>query len=754
MKPKVQCFLQTAGRVLLYLVVLFMPVLLRAQAVININTHDAEYEFKLPFGAAIGTPKTIEVQGASALVTWDYNSKPSGLPGYTETTRGFTVKGLTIALPADPGANIANTEKVTIAGTPTETGTFSFTLVVTNSDASKTQTRDIKVTISKDLQVVLVLDRSGSMAWSLTSMTRWEALKNAVSSFVNKYQALQRSNDKLSITYFDTDVTPASACCNGLVAVAPGLQTTVANDLQANNPGGWTNLGKGIQVSQTKLSDASKGRSILVFTDGEQNQVPMVGNDGKSIGGTPLPANNTPGNIKIYTIGLYGPGVMNTMLQNLAGYTGGTYNHTETGNDLAAAFDAALASILANSSPQLVKRSTTKLTPGAGMQKLLEFPVNNRVDKLLLEFTFDKKFETNQLTRMLYQIKVLHDSANVTYSARTSYAGNYTNSMLLTFYFNNYTETPIAPQGKWEVFMSDSMMRVGQVLVTAIADDHNFHMTRTLGNQQPKVKDKYPIAMQLDWLGHAIKNADVQAVVLRPGEDLGDILAKNPFVAKLSSAQDAGSPGQQKFDQLIANDSTFRALMQSKSENAVALKHTANGKYEGTFDGLTVTGTYNLLIRVKAVDSAGGTIERFHEESFYTAFGGIDLASSAISTRIDNGLLIMNIKPMSKDKKLIGPGYGNAFTVSNPDIKIDKVVDNQDGSYVITYSGKIDAATTLGVAGQDVYTGKLQDAGSSGSIVDKIKAWLESLGLPAWTIWIILLLIILLLALLFRKKKK
>ncbi len=37
--------------------------------------------------------------------------------------------------------------------------------------------------------------------------------------------------------------------------------------------------------------------------------------------------------------------------------------------------------------------------------------------------------------------------------------------------------------------------------------------------------------------------------------------------------------------------------------------------------------------------------------------------------------------------------------------------------------------------------------------MDKIKKWLESIGLPAWSIWIILLLIILLLWLLFRKNE-
>ena len=51
----------------------------------------------------------------------------------------------------------------------------------------------------------------------------------------------------------------------------------------------------------------------------------------------------------------------------------------------------------------------------------------------MLEFKFDRKFEINQLLHALYQIRIMQDSVNVTFRAKPSYAGNYTNSLLLTF---------------------------------------------------------------------------------------------------------------------------------------------------------------------------------------------------------------------------------------------------------------------------------------------------------------------------------
>ncbi len=120
------------------------------------------------------------------------------------------------------------------------------------------------------------------------------------------------------------------------------------------------------------------------------------------------------------------------------------------------------------------------------------------------------------------------------------------------------------------------------------------------------------------------------------------------------------------------------------------------------------------------------------------------MAASNVSTQIVNGTLVMTFRPITTYGRYIGPAMGSAITVTNPNITIQSVVDNQDGSYTITFAGKIEEETKLVILGQEVYTGKLENAGKEPGKI---------LGLPSWLIWLLLLLVIIILFLLLRKKK-
>jgi hypothetical protein len=264
------------------------------------------------------------------------------------------------------------------------------------------------------------------------------------------------------------------------------------------------------------------------------------------------------------------------------------------------------------------------------------------------------------------------------------------------------------------------------------------------------VNDAFPVNYTLTLLGRPITDATVQAIFLRPGEDLGDLLAKNPKTVNVSQDPDAPSAGVQKFNDLWANDSSFRNAL-NRSQNIVNLAHTANGKYSGTFNGLTVSGIYHIIYLTKGNNADIGGYERFMVESFYTSFSSIDLPKSAITTSIVGGNLVMNIRPITTYGRFIGPAMGNAFSVSNPGIKVASVVDHQDGRYTITFSGSISDTTRLVLLDQVIYTGKLEDASKvkGGGIND----WIKSLGIPVWLFWLLVILFILLILLVIVQKK-
>lgn len=696
-------------------------------------------------------------------VFWEFFNNPPG-----ETDGDFTFMGITVTLPTGAPANpVGSGQVVTVMGTPTAPGSFSFTLTVTEDGGADSENRQYDIIITQAMDVVLVLDRSGSMgANTPAGITRWNALKAAAGNFGNMYQALTRPNDRLGIVYFSSSVSPISGCCDNLVPFSATIGTIVINDLNPPNPGpgGMTAMGLGMNTALGKLTDGTKARSILLITDGQQNQNPMVNSNGSIAGG-----GNGAGAIKVSTIGIGNPSpLFNTTLQNLATQNRGSYNITDDGNaftfqagnasgDLSSGFTNQFVDMLDDFSPQLIATSTTNVSQGSAPHTLLTFPLNNRVDKLLLEFVFDENFETLQLMQVLARINVQKDGASVMTSIQPSWAGNFPNSILLKIDFINQVQggPPVMnPAGNWTIQLADvAQFKITQCRVTALADDHRLNYQCSYGTTVPQVNTPLTLTTDLDWLSFPITDASVEAIVLRPGEDLGDLLAKNGLTVDVSSAPDASSPGVQKFDQLMATDQAFRDAL-ARSENLVTLNHTSKGHYEANFNDLSVAGLYRLIFRISGNHPDAGSYRRMKVENFYTSFNGIDLAASQVSSQMVNNKLVVQIRPVTLNGRFVGPAAGNAFTVDQPGVLISSIEDHQDGRYSLTFDGDVSQPVKLSLLGQDVYTGVLADIGkgSGGGIIDKIQDWLESIGLPGWSLWLLLLLLLLLLWLLFRKK--
>jgi hypothetical protein len=710
---------------------------------------------------------TITDQNAGQNVFWSIDAVFGGnitkIPA-AGFTKELTFAGLSFKLPANATENdaIAPGAMATLSGVANAPGKFRFDLLLTTQDGTKSKKAEIEVLISKNLDVVLVLDRSGSMALEASpGVKRWQALKKAALSFANEYQALQnRNNDQVRIVYFDGSPTPVSGCCGATPKkVTPALPNEFNSDFDGKDPNfGITAMGLAIKDAQGKLGSVSQNAMpvIVFFTDGEQNPVQITPN-GQGFTDNPagIPGKGQPKNIKIFTIGFEGTNGQSSLLQNIANHTGGTYHHSEKGDDLETTFEDMFTSLLANQSPQLIARSRNNIPNNASQVTLQTFPLNDRVDKLLLKFEFGRNFEVPQLIQTIARMRIEKDGVNMMQYARPSWAGNYTNLILLTLDFVTppNQQPRLNPKGEWKVSISDSTLKFNSVNLSVIADDHRLAMTRSFGNGNPRVNQSLPISLKLEWVSRAITNATVQAVVLRPGEDLGHELAVNTNNVDVSNAPDAGSPGRQKFENLWKNDSSFRALF-NRTENVVQLNHTADGNYQGTFSGLTVSGTYKLIIRVTGTDSSAGKIQRIISESFYVDFAGVDMPNSSITVTPQGGQLVMTIRPITSYKKYIGPAMGHLFGVTNPNIQIANVVDHQDGRYTITFKGNINEPTSLVLGDQTIFTGKLEDAGKGGGIIDKIKKWFEDNGIPFWLFWLfLLLLLIIILWLLFRRKK-
>lgn len=163
------------------------------------------------------------------------------------------------------------------------------------------------------LDIVLVLDQSGSMAYNFSGNTkRQAALKNAVKNFISsvadKYDP-ETSDHRMAVVTFDSI---ASTLVNWTQVDGTGKDTlTTAIDALPKSPEGGTQVGKGMQRAQTLLDNstykgsnpAQRTQVVIMFTDGKPGNYDFdisVANDAIKAAKT-MKDNG----VVVYTIGIF-----------------------------------------------------------------------------------------------------------------------------------------------------------------------------------------------------------------------------------------------------------------------------------------------------------------------------------------------------------------------------------------------------------------------------------------------------------------
>lgn len=183
-------------------------------------------------------------------------------------------------------------------------GTYTITMT---AQATGTTTTTTKV---KPMDIVLVLDQSGSMKDKFGKGTRQSAMKAAVNSFIggvaDKYST--DADHRMAIVTFGTNAdtrvnwTPVDE--SGEAAL-----TGKISDLPSN-PKGATNVGAGMEAAKSLMNDAYTGgntdrlKTVIVFTDG----VPTTESDfDTDVANTAISAAKSmkAAGVTIYTVGIF-----------------------------------------------------------------------------------------------------------------------------------------------------------------------------------------------------------------------------------------------------------------------------------------------------------------------------------------------------------------------------------------------------------------------------------------------------------------
>lgn len=211
------------------------------------------------------------------------------------------------------------------------------------------QTQEIVQSTQVDVDICLVVDRSGSMAYaanesadgfnppaaapygwnfcdSAPPQSRWLDLINGVNVFLNEIQSSPRQELISLATYSDGAVVDRQ-----LTSTYTNIQSSL-NGYTTTFCGGRTNIGGGIDAGVTTFASGLErpwaAKVLVVMTDGNHN-----------IGTDPISAatNAAAQNISIFTI-TFAQEADQALMQQVATIGKGKHYHATTGNELQVAF--------------------------------------------------------------------------------------------------------------------------------------------------------------------------------------------------------------------------------------------------------------------------------------------------------------------------------------------------------------------------------------------------------------------------------
>lgn len=664
----------------------------------NISENNADY---LPGGSVTGCPGSCVITLPPATIGKAYSFF---IPGITGSTYTFQFDGFDPSGDCSAGSIALNsaTGEITMAANdfcvfdphPDE---IEFNILVTNSTTSFQQSATCHLPIvRRPFKLVFVLDISGSMSTLVQGSatdTRWEVLKRSVGVFMDNLEKDSVYKDQVGLTYFTNYLVQPNAPMadkflpnTGEKTLLPDRTSTfIDTDMGGRVPLARTSIGDGLVDAKTKLtrySPVDTTRMIFLFTDGIQNEPPFIDPDGKSLAGGTIPINDVypagEGSIKICVVEVESFTPYAQILQNLATNNRGFYRSTTVGDetDLHEIFQDIFPLMLKDYSPQMVARKKGLIQNGMSSET---FSINGGVGRVHLQLTF-KNGDNLTMT-------VEKDGKDI-----TQYAGINTKGYLQSMNFDLPLKTSpkTTAQGKWTVKISGQNGK--RYSLACIADDHFLDYTCSLLKNDYNIGEPLKFSVNLKHSGLPLDSSanQVKAIILKPGEDLGHLLATSgwDFHQPDSDVVDAAT---QKYLDLLRNDSTFyEALL--PSEQVVVLHHDSAGYYSGQFDKTDLTGIYNVIFMMKGEIPRLGSFERTETQATLFKFAETSDTKTDVKVSVDNGqknTVTITVRPMNKFKKYLGPGLKNWVNVvlKSSSARMAGVGDNLDGSYSFAFTG-------------------------------------------------------------------
>ena len=688
---------------------------------------------------------------------------------------------ITVTIPSGSICNASGTDK------------FISVTVSIEDEMGGPDSQEFQIPLPRNpIKIALVLDVSGSMSLptpgdNVDFTPRLDVLKVAVKSFAEKFELSRQPGDSLALSYFTTYVIqPGFPTINNFIGITtstlePATDRTssiIETDMATRTPLYMTALGLGLLDGKLKLrgnvTDPNSAQKIvLVSTDGLQNINPKVNpldgqslNDGQKLNDC-SPSCSGIDSIKYYTISI-GTGLPSQeLLENIANNNSGYALQSTVGDfgEFNEFFNTQWEKMLFSSSPQTVSSKVGMLVSGNAHHK---FNINKNIKTLIFEIVSNESDSIN--------IEIKKDGLVIS----PSIIKEDKNHKLIGFFLPVvHDDNNIYSKGEWEVGLTGNTAK--QYLISCFADDHFLKYDFKVNKSIFTVGDSIKFSAQLNYAKIPIINNDikVKALILKPGDDLGNLLAtyQTPDSMQLNDVDD---PAQQKLQSLLTNDSSFYNALLPK-EQIVEFISDENGLYSGSFNQTELTGTYKIIYLINGNIPIYGSIERSRISNAIFVFGSVVeetpeiVDNSTVSTtpvqdttgtnthdttsvsdsKIGK-LTILKIRPKNKYGYFMGPGYKSNIHVvinhgrkaiktasilplqsSNSEPYITEIRDNLDGSYYIFIAGiapRTNPIIQIKIRNEVLYQGKV-------------------CPVPVWVYILLIILLILLILLRYYKSK-
>ncbi len=565
------------------------------------------------------------------------------------------------------------------------------------------------------VDVALVLDFSGSMLSPACAGCdpKQQVLKDAVELFVQLWTVFTIPADRFGLNYFRTNISEFLLGGNALFDAQPNAAAVIA-DVQGQVASNATAMGGGIQTAINRLTDATRPRNIILFTDGMQNVNPMVdpatfviddvvGRPSSGVIPT-IPATdlNAVLGIKVNTIGVGATPAFVDLLDDIATETNGMFKLTTApDDDLRRFYIEDLIDVLKTFSPQLIAYRYAALPADTATQV---FTTNVTARRAVFKLSWKRG---NQ-----FGLRVMKNGVDLTRFGRTISGAFY--RIFSIDVPTTVSGQPVTPGGDWQLTITGTKGTTYEV--AAIVEEEVLKYEFALGGATRLSGAAIPLSVRLTFAGQPVTDARVSARVLAPTQSLATLLSTYPTPAAPAGFQyETGATAAQRKFQLLLGDSAFRAAM-LPAPNAITFTNNGNGTYSASYANTAVTGPYSVIFTVEGQRADIGTYSRTETRSVSVRFGPAVLATSSMSAvpagRTPTGRRYeLTLRPRDANGNYLGPDYGNAIRVVVDGTPVaGPPVDRLDGTYVFTFLTTRPAPltnVTISVFGRPLYNGPL-----------------------------------------------